>query len=65
MHKIPQATYPDLQNILQRVETLRAEAARMQPGKARQSILVEASKLQAYADVKLWVSLPAKSARRA
>jgi hypothetical protein len=56
MRKIPKATYQTPEEVYRRIQALQAHADEMQPGNARQSVLVETAKLRAYADMKRWAS---------
>ena len=58
MKKIPKASYQTPEQIAERIKQREEEAALLPPGPARQAILVEASKLRAYADVKRWLTGP-------
>ncbi len=52
MKAIPKVTYPTPEQLAERIKNRELEAALLPPGGARQSVLVEVSKLRAYADFK-------------
>jgi hypothetical protein len=54
--KIPTPTYQTVEELDQRIRVREAEALRLPPGKARQSLLKEVSQLRAYADIKRWIA---------
>ena len=58
MREIPKASYDDVQQIKKRIDVLLQEAENLPPGMGRQSVLIEAARFQAYADVKSWSSIP-------
>lgn len=58
MRKIPRATYQTPDELHGIIALRRAEAFTLPPGPARQSILIEVAKLQAYADMKRRVATP-------
>lgn len=60
MRKIPKASYDDVEQIKQRIDALLQEAGSLPPGMGRQSVLIEAARFQAYADIKNWASVPAQ-----
>jgi hypothetical protein len=55
MKQLPKATYQTPDELELRIKQREAEASKMPPGTARQSILVEIAQLRAYADVKRWL----------
>lgn len=60
MRKIPRTPYQTPSEVEVRIAELRSKADATEPGLARQAILIEMSKLRAYADMKRWMSEPAK-----
>jgi hypothetical protein len=52
MKKIPKATYRSVEELERYISLREAEAMTLPPGGARQSMLIEVSKLRIYADVK-------------
>ena len=52
MKKIPKATYRSVDELERYIAEREAEARTLQSGAARQSVLIEVSKLRIYADVK-------------
>jgi hypothetical protein len=56
MKKIPKAYYETPDQIAERIKTREQEAAKLPPGTARQSVMIEIAKLRAYADVKRWLA---------
>ncbi|RYG28273.1 MAG: hypothetical protein EON93_18880 [Burkholderiales bacterium] len=62
MRRIPKAIYQSVEELDNVIALREADAASLQPGPSRQSILKEVAQLRAYADMKRWIASPAKSA---
>jgi hypothetical protein len=50
------------EHIAERIKERELEATLLRPGAARQSVLIEVSKLRAYADIKRWLNSAAPGA---
>ena len=61
MKKIPKANYRSADEIEAIIRKREAEAAAMEPGSARQSVLIEIAQLRAYASMKRWAGAPDRS----
>jgi len=62
LRKIEPAVYQTVAELDKRIAEREAEASRLSPGPAKQSILREVSQLRAYADMKRWVESGNKQA---
>jgi hypothetical protein len=58
MKRIPKAIYLTADEIEARIADLRADAAALPDGAARQAILKEIAQLSVYADAKRWIASP-------
>jgi hypothetical protein len=65
LKRVPKAIYRTAKDIEALIERREADAAALQPGAARQSVLIEIAQLRAYADVKRWVQTPPVKGRAA
>jgi hypothetical protein len=58
MRKIPKAIYLTADEIERQIKDLQADAAALEDGPERQTILKEIAQLRMYADAKRWIESP-------
>lgn len=63
MRAIPKTVYQSVEELNDVIALREADAASLQPGPSRQSVLKEVAQLRAYADMKRWIASPAKATK--
>lgn len=58
MRRIPKAIYQTIEELDRRIASREAEAALLDPGLARQSVMKDIAQLRMYADAKRWIESP-------